>query len=163
MSPKIKCLIALLLCLTATWGCETHVEKAEKYVKEGKIADAIEEYKLALQDKEGKEGANICIGIADLYLSEDTTQAVQWCQKAIRRDPEDPTPYIRLGEVFSSKDEVDSALWYYSKAQELTTDEAERKKIGSLIEELDFRKAKGIGTFQVYIEFGRKHPDSKYK
>ncbi|MCK4404292.1 MAG: hypothetical protein KAW02_04310 [candidate division Zixibacteria bacterium] len=163
MLPKIKYVIALLFCLTVTWGCESHLEKAEKYGKEGKIAEAIKEYELALEGKGGKEATDICLRIVDLYLGEDTVKAIYWCQETVRHAPRESTPYIRLAEIFSGKDEVDSALWYYSKAQGFTSDEAEKEKISSLIEGLDFRKAKKIGTFQACIEFAKKYPHSKYK
>ncbi|MCK4417240.1 MAG: hypothetical protein KAV99_03655 [Candidatus Latescibacteria bacterium] len=163
MLPKMKYLITLLFSLAVIWGCENHMDRAEKYVGEGEIKEAIEQYQLALEDKQGKERAEICARIGDLYFPKDTAEAIRWYWEAIMGAPDDPHLYIKLGEVFSQKEEVDSALWYYSKALELGKDEVVKERITCQLEELEFRKAKKTNTLEAYIDFQTKYPDSKYK
>ena len=163
MLSKTKCLITLVFCLTFALCCENHMERAKKHAEDGRIKEAIEEYKLALQGKEGKEAADISLLIADLCLREDTAEAVKWCWDAIKYDPEGYTPYIKLGEVFFEKEEIDSALWYYSKVLELSKDEEIKGGVSSKIEDLDFKKVKKTNTLEACIDFDSKHKDCKYK
>lgn len=97
---------------------------ADAYFNQGQFDKAEEAYKTLLANDPANVGLLLKLAIAQLAQLKDA-DALNSLDKASKADPNNPLPYVYLGQYYQEKQQYDKAISYLEKAVQLEPKSAE--------------------------------------
>lgn len=95
-----------------------HYENAEKLLNEGKFEEAVQEYRLSLEDQPNNEGAHFGIALALTRLGK-TSEAIESYQAALRINPKLWEAELNWGIILLSQQKFEGAIAHFQTAENL--------------------------------------------
>jgi tetratricopeptide (TPR) repeat protein len=143
-------------------GAQAQFELARQLVETGQLAEAVEHYRIAIQDKPDWGGAYGLMGIA-LALQGKQAEARLAYEDALRLDPEQPEIHNNLGVMIAAEGRFEAALAHFDAAVRLKPEfDAAGANLGLALERLGrpaearraFRAALAINPANVQARLG---------
>lgn len=136
-----------------TGDADFHYNKGVKYWEEGKIKEAIKEYKEAIRIEPDHASAHYNLGL--IYRKQSRIkEAIGEYKKAIRIEPNYVEAHCNLGAAFYIEDQIEEAIEEYEKAITLKHDHAPSYYNLGLAYKKKGRIEKAIFHFKRALELG---------
>lgn len=154
---------SFLPILAQTYGAKEYFQRGEIELYLGDHKQAIEQYNLAIRQKQDYADAYFSRGRAYMRL-QDLPKAAQDFYQTIRLQPQKAEAYFYLGAVFQENGEIEQAMDYYSRAIEIDAKlplaynyraEIYRKQGLTALALEDYHQAIKYGGRQAPLYFGR--------
>ena len=93
-----------------------HYENAQKLLNEGKFQEAVQEYRLSLENQPDNDGAHFGMALAFTHLGK-TSEAIQSYQAALQINPKLWEAELNWGIILLSQQNFEGAIAHFQKAE----------------------------------------------
>jgi tetratricopeptide (TPR) repeat protein len=147
--------------LACTWqNYVAHTDLGSALVKQGRISEAMEEYKIALGINPQYLEANNNIGIL-LARQGQTADAIGYYQKALEIKPDFVEAHVNLGNALSLEGQTDEAAEHFEKALQLDPSEAEAHNDWGAMLLARGRAAAAVDHFETAVEINPAYSEAQ--